>query len=185
MKMNLKNLNTARIVLAAVVVFSSVFQGIFGLKGLYRDIQKGFYEGLSAQEPALYEDMRDAVEFGALIKKVAVANDILAKDSSYALAVDDAYNDFNESDTLKDCGQAFVQLQNAVADVIQKMDESTLDADVRKSYDQYKAEYEESLSYISHSSLNDSIQEYNEVLSEFPASLFSVIAGVDELKDYR
>lgn len=186
--MNLKDLKTARIVMVLVILISSLLQGTLGLRSLYKEVQEEFYNGSSGKE-AIYSDMRDAAEYGNLIRKVLVVNEYLDGESELAKAMDLATvqfesADLNKPDSMKKSMEAFLLIQDAVDALIQEADKMNLDEKTQKSYEQYKAEYEESLIFISRSEFQETAVEYNKVLGQFPASLLKRLAKVEIVQGF-
>lgn len=187
--MNLKDLKTARIIMVLIIAVSSLLQGVLGLRSLYKDVQKEFYNG-SSENVAVYSDIKDAAEYGFLIKKVLVLNEYLAADSNLAKAVDLSYDQFksadvNKPDSMKEGLKAFDQEKKAVEQLIKEADQMNLDESTLKSYRQYKAEYEESLIFVSRSDFKETALSYNKILDQFPASLLKKLAGVEILPEFQ
>ncbi len=186
--MNLKDLKTARWIMIVVIVLCSLLQGTLGLRSLYKDVQKEFYLG-TMDDPAIYSDMVDAAEYGFLIKKVLVLNEYLASDSDLAKAIDLSYNQFKSVDTNKTDIHLSIELfmaeKRAVDDLIVIADRMNLDEKTLKSYAQYKAEYEESMIFINRNDFKETVSEYNQVLNQFPASLFKRLARIERLQEFQ
>ena len=185
--MDLKNLKIARIIMVAIIVVVSLFQGILGIRGLYKDIQKEFYNG-TKDSIAIYTDIEDLMEYGVLIKKVLVTNGYLQNDSSFVKEIDLAYNQFESASLLKPDSMnevivSFTSMKTAVDKLIVEADKMDLDESTLKSYKQYKTEYEESLVFIKRSEFIETILEYNETIGQFPASLFRMISKVEFVDD--
>ena len=185
--MDLKNLKIARIIMVAIIVVVSLFQGILGIRGLYKDIQKEFYNG-TKDSIAIYTDIEDLMEYGVLIKKVLVTNGYLQNDSSFVKEIDLAYNQFESASLLKPDSMnevivSFTSMKTEVDKLIVEADKMDLDESTLKSYKQYKTEYEESLVFIKRSEFIETILEYNETIGQFPASLFRMISKVEFVDD--
>ena len=173
--------------MVAIIVVVSLFQGILGIRGLYKDIQKEFYNG-TKDSIAIYTDIEDLMEYGVLIKKVLVTNGYLQNDSSFVKEIDLAYNQFESASLLKPDSMnevivSFTSMKTAVDKLIVEVGKMDLDESTLKSYKQYKTEYEESLVFIKRSEFIETILEYNETIGQFPASLFRMISKVEFVDD--
>ncbi len=185
--MNLKDLKTSRILMVVVIIVVSLMQGVLGLRGLYKEIQNEFYNG-KKDSVAIYSDMEDLVEYGLLIKKVLVTNGYLSTDAAVIKNIDLAISQFEsasvtKSDSMNVSIKSFISVKNAVDDLIYEADKMDMDEDTLKSYKQYVSEYDESLVFIKRSEFMESALNYNEVIRQFPASIFKIISRIEALDE--
>lgn len=185
--MNLKDLKTSRILMVVVIIVISFMQGVLGLRGLYKEIQNEFYNG-KKDSVAIYSDMEDLVEYGLLIKKVLVTNGYMSTDAAVIKNIDLAISQFEsasvtKSDSMNVSIKSFISVKNAVDDLIYEADKMDMDEDTLKSYKQYVSEYDESLVFIKRSEFMESALNYNEVIRQFPASIFKIISRIEALDE--
>lgn len=173
--------------MVVVIIVVSLMQGVLGLRGLYKEIQNEFYNG-KKDSVAIYSDMEDLVEYGLLIKKVLVTNGYLSTDAAVIKNIDLAISQFEsasvtKSDSMNVSIKSFISVKNAVDDLIYEADKMDMDEDTLKSYKQYVSEYDESLVFIKRSEFMESALNYNEVIRQFPASIFKIISRIEALDE--
>lgn len=174
-----ENLLIARIVLAAVIVFSLVFGG----GGALMDRRIAAEAQFSADSESISAELNEMRSNAAVL--VSIANKYDTADKAFIAALNDAVSSLDSAEHIESKHQASLKLDSAVENVYSNLTGLKLgDMDAQDARYAYK-NFTSAQLRIEHDGYNALAEEFNRDLGRFPANLLGALRGVEPLGLFR
>ncbi len=170
-------------VLAAVLIFGTVFGSWRSLTGQRKTVTEAFYRGVDDSGYGIATNLDLRVEYARNLCKIAGDYDAAAEiqeveDACRELETEDEFDDKYEAN------QGLTAAVDALDRTLQRQNLSQEDEDYRKSLMADLASYEMRIDKLA-SSFNAQARNFNDhVLGGFPAKLFGALTDVEEVEEY-
>lgn len=179
----MKKRGAAYAVLAAVLIFGTVFGSWRSLTAERRDASEAFYVGADRSGYGISTNLDLRVEYARNLCKIAAGYNAAGE----IAAVEDACAELETADGFEetyDVNNALTDAVDALSLKLQRIGLSGEDESYRKSLTADIASYEMKIDKLA-SDFNAGVRRFNDhVLSGFPAKLFGALTGVDEVEEY-
>lgn len=179
----LKKRGTAWAVLAVVLVAGTLLGSLRSLSGLKRDITEAFYQGVDGSGYGIATNLNLRVEYARNLCKIAADYDAAAERA----AVEQACSRLEAADSFDEKYDANNALTDAVDTLSLRLEKQKLsreDEAYRRSLTADIASYEMKIDKLA-ADFNSAVREFNtDILDGFPAGIFGMLTGVDEVEEY-
>lgn len=176
----LKQRKVAWTITIIVILAASVLGATLSLGGMRADAEAAFVHGVSEDEPGIQFDLDWLLELSGNL--LVVAGRYVAANDPELAAVADARSALAAASSPKrkyEAADRLVFTSSALVYTLSRMDLEERDARYNQSI---KADIESRWLIIGRNPYNEKASAFNEVLEQFPASMFSKIASIKPLE---